>query len=100
MRLPTFQSVSPWRMASTRVACWSASIRLPSKQAAIERVRARVRGLGEDVRVDRLAHLRAGEFAFDRGARCRQRVDGEQVMVDERVVERRERTVRSQTLAP
>ena len=42
-----------------------------AEQPAIERVGARVHGLGEDVAVDRLAQLGAGEAALDRRARDR-----------------------------
>ena len=83
------------RVTPSRAAARPAS----AEQPAVQRVGARMRGLGQHVRVDRLAHLRAGEAALDRRARDAQRVQREHVVVDQRVVERRERAVVAEVVA-
>ena len=65
-----FQSVSPWRIASTRVAA-AASRVTAEHQAPVQRVGAREGGLGEHVAGERLAHLGAGEGALDAAAAAR-----------------------------
>src|SRR4029079_13826725 len=83
-----------WLSSAIRVSAASAS-----SQPPVQRVRAGMHRLSEDVAVERAAQLGTVEASFDRRARHRERVQREHVVVNERVVPRRIRAVVAEVVA-